>query len=174
MSRELTGPPEADRTEADRTGPAEPSGAAWSGTTFTESASRAVEGLLDRAVPLLRVALGVVFVWFGALKVTGTSPVRELVAATVPFLPASWFVPAVGVFEVLAGMALIVAVGVPLVAALTALHLLGTFLVLVVQPAVAFRHGNPLLLSTTGEFVLKNLVLLAAALVVAGHHRRRR
>ena len=167
MSSELTRPPEADRTRT--VGPSRPAG-----TAFTEAASRAVDGVLERSVPLLRVALGVVFLWFGVLKVTGTSPVRDLVADTVPFLPASWFVPAVGVFEVLAGMALIVAVQVRAVAALTALHLLGTFLVLVVQPVVAFRHGNPLLLSTTGEFVLKNLVLLAAALVVARHHRRRR
>jgi putative oxidoreductase len=160
MSSELTRRPETDH--------APPAGS--SRTTLPDSASRAVDAVLDRGVPLLRITLGVVFLWFGVLKVAGTSPVRDLVAATVPFLPASWFVPAVGVFEVLAGMALVVAVQVRLVAALTVLHLLGTFLVLVVQPAVAFRHGNPLLLSATGEFVVKNLVLLAAALVVARRH----
>jgi putative oxidoreductase len=169
MSSEVTSPPETDHAP-----PAGASRTASFGTAFLESASRAVDGLLDRGVTLLRIALGVVFLWFGVLKVAGTSPVHDLVAATVPFLPASWFVPAVGVFEVLAGMALVVAVRVRLVAALTALHLLGTFLVLVVQPAVAFRHGNPLLLSATGEFVVKNLVLLAAALAVARHHDRRR
>lgn len=169
MSSELTRPPETDHAP-----PAGPPRTASFGTAFLGSASRAVDGLLDRGVALLRIALGVVFLWFGVLKVAGTSPVRDLVAATVPVLPASWFVPAVGVFEVLAGMALVVAVRVRLVAALTALHLLGTFLVLVAQPAVAFRHGNPLLLSATGEFVVKNLVLLAAALVLARHHDRRR
>lgn len=163
MTRELTDVPETDH--------APPAGS--SRTALLDGASRAVDGVLDRSVPLLRIALGVVFLWFGVLKVAGTSPVRDLVAATVPFLPASWFVPTIGVFEVLVGMVLIVAVQVRLVAALAALHLLGTFLVLVVQPAMAFRHGNPLLLSVTGEFVLKNLVLLAATLAVARHHRRR-
>jgi uncharacterized membrane protein YkgB len=139
-----------------------------------DGASRAVDGVLDRSVPLLRIALGVVFLWFGVLKVAGTSPVRELVADTVPFLPGTWFVPVVGVFEVLAGVALVAGVRVGLVAAVLVLHLLGTFLVLVVQPRVAFQGGNPLLLSVTGEFVLKNLVLLAAALVVARQHHRRR
>jgi uncharacterized membrane protein YphA (DoxX/SURF4 family) len=164
MARELTREPEADR--------APPAGS--SRTALADGVSRTVDGVLDRSVPLLRIALGVVFLWFGVLKVAGMSPVRDLVADTVPFMPATWFVPAVGVFEVLAGMALVVAVQVRLVAALAALHLLGTFLVLVVQPAVAFRHGNPLLLSTIGEFVLKNLVLVAAALVVVRHHHRRR
>jgi uncharacterized membrane protein YkgB len=164
MTSELTSEPETDQAPPARS----------SRTALLDAASRAVDRVLDRAVPLLRIALGAVFLWFGVLKVAGTSPVRDLVADTVPFLPASWLVPAVGVFEVLAGMALIAAVRVRLVAALTALHLLGTFLVLVVQPAVAFRQGNPLLLTVMGEFVLKNLVLLAAALVVARHHRRRR
>ena len=39
---------------------------------------------MDRwGVPVLRVAIAVVFVWFGALKVFGISPAGELVAATV-------------------------------------------------------------------------------------------
>lgn len=40
-------------------------------------------------------------------------------------------------------------------------HLTGTFLVLVTQPGVAFQDGNPQLLATEGEFVVKNLVLIA-------------
>jgi len=46
-------------------------------------------------------------------------------------------------------------------------HLTGTLLVFVMQPQVAFQHGNPLLLTTEGEFVMKNVVLISAALVLA-------
>jgi spore maturation protein SpmA len=35
------------------------------------------------AVPVLRISLGVVFVWFGLLKIFEVSPVSELVARTV-------------------------------------------------------------------------------------------
>jgi uncharacterized membrane protein YkgB len=38
---------------------------------------------------------------------------------------------------------------------------------------VTFQHGNPLLLRVEGEFVLKNLVLIAAALVVGTTVRRK-
>jgi len=38
--------------------------------------------------------------------------------------------------------------------------------VFVILPDVAFRHGNPLLLTVEGEFVVKNLVLLTAGMVV--------
>jgi len=53
-------------------------------------------------------------------------------------------------------------------------HLTGTFLVLVLQPQVAFQDGNPLLLTTEGEFVVKNLVLIAGALLVAANLSPRR
>ena len=44
--------------------------------------------------------------------------------------------------------------------------MIGTALVFVVRPEVAFQDGNPLKLTVEGEFVIKNLVLIAAALVV--------
>gem|GEM_PF-3161571 len=44
------------------------------------------------------------------------------------------------------------------------LQMAGTFLVL--RPEVSFQRNNPLLLTMTGEFVVKNLVLIAAGLVI--------
>jgi uncharacterized membrane protein YkgB len=49
-------------------------------------------------------------------------------------------------------------------------HLAGTFLVLVTEPALAFQHGDPLVLSTIGEFVVKNLILITAVMVIASRH----
>src|SRR5687768_16096709 len=63
---------------------------------------------LRASLPLLRVSLGIVFMWFGALKLTNSTPVAQLVADTVPFLPAQWFVPTLGGFEVLLGLALLI------------------------------------------------------------------
>ena len=125
-------------------------------------------------LPLLRLSLGVVFLWFGALKVAGVSPVTELVAGTVPWFDPSWFVPLLGIVESALGVALIGGWWSAAVGTLLAAHLAGTFLVMLMQPSVAFQHGNPLLLTTDGEFVLKNIVLLSAALMVAfGQHDRR-
>jgi uncharacterized membrane protein YkgB len=127
-----------------------------------------IRAAVDRvSVMLLRVSVGVVFIWFGALKLTGATPVAKLVAATVPMLPASYFVPALGIFEVLLGTALLIGRRLDLVAVILVMHLAGTFLVLVTQPGVAFVHGNPFMLTMTGEFVIKNVVLIAAGLVLA-------
>jgi putative oxidoreductase len=120
--------------------------------------------------PLLRISLGIVFVWFGMLKVVGASAVGGLVAATVPF-DASWFVPALGVLEVAIGLAFIAGRFLSLVLPVFALQLGGTLLVLLVLPDVAFEQDNPLMLSLVGEFVVKNLVLLSAGIVVASKAR---
>ena len=40
---------------------------------------------------------------------------------------------------------------------------------LVVAPDLMFSDGNPLLLTADGEFVAKNVVLIAATLVLIGH-----
>jgi putative oxidoreductase len=118
------------------------------------------------SVSLLRGALGTVFVWFGALKVLNLSPVADLVADTVYWVDSAWFVPALGVVEILIGLGLLLDRALRIVLAVLVLQLAGTFLVFIVRPGVAFQDGNPFLLTVVGEFVVKNLVLLTAALVV--------
>jgi uncharacterized membrane protein YkgB len=132
-------------------------------------------GFLARwGIPLLRVSLGLVFVWFGVLKVARVSPVADLVARTVYWVDPSWFVPVLGAVEVIIGAGLLAGRALRTVLALFWLQMLGTFLVLVIQPDVAFQRGNPLLLTVEGEFVVKNLVLLSAGMVVGSTARRRR
>ena len=123
---------------------------------------------------LLRIALAVTFIWFGALKVVGRSPVADLVAQTVYWLPPAFFVPFLGWWELAVGIGLLLSVALRLVLLLFWLQMAGTFLVLVLRPEIAFQSGNPLLLTVTGEFVIKNLVLIAAGLVIGSTVPRRR
>ena len=137
----------------------------------TPTPGRRLEGLLRRAVPLLlRGSLGITFAWFGALKPAGqpTLP-ASLIAAITPMVDPQVSVPLVGAFEVALGVGLLVGRWMPVVLAGVALHLSGTFLVLLLRPDVAFVEGNPLLLSVEGEYVVKNLVLLAATAALALH-----
>jgi uncharacterized membrane protein YkgB len=127
----------------------------------------AIEKLRRISLPLLRLSIGLVFVWFGALKIAGNTPVGDFVARTLPWFDRHWVVPALGWFEVAIGLALISGRFLTLVCAALVAHLTGTFLSLVMQPDVTFQHGNPLMLTTEGEFVIKNLVFIAAGLVIA-------
>ncbi len=123
--------------------------------------------LLRRHSPIaLRLALGIVFVWFGALKLAGVSPVNELVQSTVWWLPAGMSVLVLGVVEIAIGIGLVFRLVPRLVLLLFTHQMLGTFLAFFVVPGQMFE-GNLLRLTVLGEFVVKNLVLLAAGLSVA-------
>lgn len=123
-------------------------------------------------VRVLRWALGLIFVWFGALKILRVSPVADLVARTVYWLPSDTFVPILGVWEVAVGLGLLLGVALRVTLFLFWLQMAGTFLVLFLRPEIAFQSGNPVLLTVEGEFVVKNLVLIAAGLVIGSTVRR--
>ena len=124
------------------------------------------------SIPALRVSLGVVFVWFGALKVFDVTPVTDLVARTVYWFDPAWVVPVLGVFEIIVGLGLLFKIALRPVLGLFFAQMVGTFLVLILLPEISFQNGNPLLLTVEGEFVIKNLVLLSAGMVVGATVRR--
>jgi putative oxidoreductase len=121
------------------------------------------------SIPALRLALGVIFLWFGALKVLGVSPVLLLVQQTFSVIPVHPFFLALGFWEMGVGCGLIFNRALRVTLILLCIHLLGTFLALLQAPSLFFIHNNPLWLTTEGEFVVKNLVLVAGGLVIAGH-----
>ncbi len=127
-------------------------------------------------VGLLRGSLAVIFVWFGLLKVLGLSPVAGLVAHTIYWFSPEVFIPILGWWEIVVGVGLLLHFALRLTLFLFWLQLIGTFLVLVFLPDVAFQGGNLFLLTLEGEFVIKNLILITAGIVIGGtirpyHHR---
>ena len=114
------------------------------------------------AAPLLRISLGIIVLWIGALKFVDPSLVVMLLKASLPFLAFDGFVYAVGVFEVVAALALIFGIGVRYVGLVVLGLFTGTLTIFVISPMVT---GFPFL-TLTGQFLLKDLVLFAATLMV--------
>ena len=130
-------------------------------------------------VRLLRYAVGVVFVWFGALKLfPGLSPAEGLVRDVVPFVNPDLFVPVLAVWEILIGALLLYRPTARVALLLLALQMPGTFLPFVVLPEVCFTNWpfqSPLdvfALTLEGQYIVKNIVLVAAGMVVGGTVRR--
>jgi len=133
-----------------------------------EAIDTRIAALMDRySVPILQLGLGVVFIWFGALKVFGISPAADLVAATVYVLPPDVFVPVLGVWEVLIGLCLLYRPLIRLGILLLFLQMPGTFLPIVLLPDVVFTTF-PYGLTVEGQYIVKNLVIIGAALVIGG------
>lgn len=136
--------------------------------TLFERMDPLIAGWMDRhGIRLLRWSVGIVFVWFGALKTVGMSPAQELVARTVYWFPPEVFIPILGWWEVLIGLGLLVRPLARLAIALLFLQMPGTFLPLILLPEVCFT-SIPFGLTIEGQYIVKNLVLISAAIVVGG------
>jgi uncharacterized membrane protein YkgB len=122
-------------------------------------------------IRLLRYSLGVIFLWFGALKPFDLSPAQELVANTVYFVNPDWFIPVLGWWEVAIGVGLLFRPLIRPAIGLLFLQMPGTFLPLVLLPEVCFTTF-PFGLTLEGQYIIKNLILISAALVVGGTVRK--
>lgn len=125
-----------------------------------------IELVRRHSLSLLRLALAVVFVWFGALKVVGASPVTGVVHQVAPALATRPTVVAIGVMEIVIGVGILVGWAIRVTLALFFAQMVSTLAIMALRPDLTFRRGNPLLLTTLGEFVVKNLVLIAAGLAI--------
>jgi uncharacterized membrane protein YphA (DoxX/SURF4 family) len=126
---------------------------------------------------VLRVALGVVFVWFGLLKPLGLSPAEPLVLATVSWMPVldphAWLA-VIGWWEVAIGVTFLFQRTLRIAVALLFLQMVGAFMPLAILSDVTFQAGRvPFAPTMEGQYIVKNLVLIAAALVVGGTVRHR-
>ena len=115
---------------------------------------------------LMRLALGVVFLWFGALKlVPGLSPAEEMVRDSVFFLNGDWFLPLLALWEMAIGIGLLSGQFMRLTLLLLFLQMPGTLLPIVVRPDLVFT-SFPFGLTLIGQYIVKNLALVTAALVI--------
>jgi uncharacterized membrane protein YphA (DoxX/SURF4 family) len=130
-------------------------------------------GLNERtAVVLLRCALGVIFLWFGVLKLfPGSSPAEALAGKTILMLSfglvkPAMSVPILGLFETVLGVLLISGKATRLTITAMLFHMAGTLTPLVLFPHDTFMEF-PFEPNLVGQYILKNFVLIAGALVVA-------
>jgi len=135
---------------------------------FWDEIDSRITGWMERnGHSILRHALAFVFIWFGALKPFGLSPAAELVANTVYWFPPETFVPILGWWEVLIGVCLLFRPLVRIALFLLFAQMPGTFLPLILFPDVCFTKF-PIGLTMEGQYIIKNLVLIAAGIVIGG------
>lgn len=116
---------------------------------------------------ILRYALALTFIWFGALKPFEASPANDLVRRTIYWLPPDLFLPVLGWWEVAIGVCLLFRPLLRVGLLLLFLQMPGTFLPLVIVPERCFEKF-PFVLTLEGQYIVKNLVLIGAALVIGG------
>ena len=134
---------------------------------------RAIAGAMQQyGFVFLRIALAIVFIWFGALKFfPGLSPAVDLARRTVYWIRPEIFVPILATWEVLIGVCLLIRPLVRVAILLLFLQMGGTFLPLVLLPDATWLHV-PYAPTLEGQYILKNLVIIGAALVIGSTVRQ--
>lgn len=137
-----------------------------------ERIDRAVtRALATYGMPTLRIALGLVFLWFGVLKFfPGASPAEDLATRTVERLslgviPPSVSLPVLAAWESLIGLGLLTRRLLRVTLFLLVIQMIGTLLPLVFFPSETFT-AFPYAPTLEGQYIIKNIVLIAAAMVV--------
>ena len=118
---------------------------------------------------LFRIPIFILFFWFGFLKIINLSPAQQLVKDTVywmPFLPAELWTYIIGVWEVLIAIFFLFKKTTFIAMIFLFLQMSGTFLPLVILPDVTFQNSNPFLPTLEGQYIIKNIIIIAAALMV--------
>ena len=127
---------------------------------------RITQWMARYGLTMMRVALGVIFFWFGALKlVPGLSPAEELVRNTIFFIDPNLFQPVLAMWEMAIGLGLITGLFMRLTLLLLFLQMPGTALPIFITPEAVFTHF-PFGLTIEGQYIIKNLALITSAIVL--------
>jgi len=133
---------------------------------FSKLDKRVTDWMANYGLLILRISLGIVFLWFGLLKFfSGLSPAEDLVRNTVYFIDPDIFIPVLAAWESLIGIGLITGKFLRVTILLLFLQMPGTALPLLILPEkvwTVFPYG----LTLEGQYIVKNLVLIGAGLVI--------
>ena len=145
------------------------------GAVEIDNLDRWIVRRMRRVSPIaLRVSLGVIFIWFGLLKPLGYSPAADLVLKTTTWLPLlspSQWLSVIGWWEVAIGVTFLIKRLNRVAILLLAMQMVGTFLPLLLLQQVTFQGGNLLTPTLEGQYIIKNLVIIAAALATGARVR---
>ena len=130
--------------------------------------------LKQSSVLLSRIALFIIYFWFGFLKIIGLSPaspmVQELFGKTIAHMPIvsamspGFFVILFGIFEVIIGILFVIPGKEKWAMWAFGIHMVTTTLPLFFLHASVWQHI--LVPTLEGQYVIKNIALIACALTI--------
>ena len=141
------------------------------GELFNRIDIKVTEWMSRNGLPILRISVGLIFVWFGGLKFAeGMSPAQDLAIRTIQQLsfnlvPEKTIIIGLAIWEVAIGIGLIFKLFLRETLLLLFLQMLGTFTPVFLFPNEVFVQF-PLALTFEGQYIFKNLVIVGAAIVL--------
>ena len=137
--------------------------------------TKAYEWMAKHGVLLLRISIGIIFFWFGIQKFfPGMSSAEDLATRTIEvmtfgIIQQSLGMPLLALWEVVIGVTFIFGIFMRIAIPLLFLQMLGTVTPLFFFPSETFSTV-PVIPNLVGQYIIKNLVLIAAGMVIGAHH----
>jgi uncharacterized membrane protein YphA (DoxX/SURF4 family) len=138
---------------------------------FNRLDARITRWMARYGILFLRISMGIIFLWFGALKFfPGLSPAAGLATRTIERLTFGLIAPDVSIiilatWESLIGLGLITGYFIRATLLLLFLQMLGTISPIFFFPKEVFTI-LPYAPTLEGQYILKNMVLISAGLVI--------
>lgn len=126
---------------------------------------------MQKIIGLLRVALGVIFFWYGMLKFfPELSPAEELATMTINWMffgliPNEISLKLLALWEVLIGVCFIFGFFTRYITILFLVHMFLTFLPLVAFPDLSFTKA-PYAFTLVGQYIVKNIVFILVGFLI--------
>ena len=136
------------------------------------------EWMAQNGITMLRISLGVIFLWFGALKfAAGMSPAEDLAMRTfqkltLGMVPANISLTILAAWESAIGLGLLTNRFIRATLFLLFVQMIGAAAPLVLFPREVFRV-IPFVPTLEGQYIIKNLVLISAGVVIGATVSRR-
>ena len=133
--------------------------------------ARITHWMAHYGIRFLRISMGIVFLWFGALKFfPGLSPAADLATRTIERMTFGLIAPDVSIlilatWEILIGLGLILGIFMRATLLLLFLQMLGTITPIFLFPQEVFTV-IPYAPTLEGQYIFKNMVLISAGLVI--------
>jgi uncharacterized membrane protein YphA (DoxX/SURF4 family) len=127
--------------------------------------------LRQNSLWLLRISLGIVFIWFGFLKFfPGLSPAQDLATRTISMLTFGLITPKIAIiilatWETIIGLGFLTGKFQRATLVLLFLQMVGTFTPVFLFPNEVFTQ-IPFAPTLEGQYIIKNIVIVSAGLVL--------
>jgi uncharacterized membrane protein YphA (DoxX/SURF4 family) len=132
---------------------------------FSKFDSKAIFFMRSYGERIERFLLGGYFLWFGLIKVFGGKSASSIIAKSIYWIDPTWGVPALGIWEALIGLCLMISQFQRVAILLLVLRIPGVVLALFFNYHTCFETSilEP---SIQGQYLIKQLTLIGAALVI--------
>lgn len=141
------------------------------GKTFHQIDIKVTKWMATKGIILLRLSIGLIFLWFGVLKFfEGLSPAENIAIDTIDtitfkLLPEKVIIYGLASLESIIGIGLLFNLFLRETLLLLFLQMIGTFTPIFLFPQEVF-HVFPYSLTLEGQYIIKNLVIVSAGIVI--------